>query len=956
MTEEKMPAHHAGESAPIDAASAGREAAPTDNQEPVYWRTLDEKSDPSAYRLRTEPEFSSAWDGNLSRRDMLKLSGAALALAGLIACRRSPLEKIVPYARQPEQTLPGKPLFYATAMTLNGAARGILVETHEGRPTRIEGNPLHPDSLGGADPFMQAAILSLYDPDRSQSVLRRGVLDTWAGFLAALHARLDEHRPARGSGLRILTETVCSPTLAAQIRRLLRDFPEARWHAHEPVGAANSRAGAELAFGEAVAPVYRFGRADRILSLEADFLFGTPGSLRYARDFSTRRRAETDGMNRLYVLESTMSLTGASADHRLPLRAAEIERAARRDLRAHRGRSLVLAGEPQPPVVHALAAAMNRALGNEGHTVYYIDPPEARGAATLAELASDMDGGRVETLLILGGNPAYTAPSDLSFAEKLARVPFAAHLGSHVDETSARCLWHIPKAHFLEGWSDARAFDGTVSVVQPLIEPLYGGRSAHEILAAMSREAHTSAEEIVRAFWKEKGTDALWRKTLHDGVMQDSAFPPKSVALRTTDFGKAAEPGGLEIVFRPDPRIWDGRFANNGWLQELPKPLTGLTWDNAALVSSALAGRLGLRNGDVVELRREGRGVKAPVWIAPGQAEESVTVTLGYGRERAGQIGTRIGFDAYRLRTAGSPWFAGGLELTKTGSSVRLAGVQDHHRMHGRAILRETTYDEFRLNPAHAIPHKEHGEGLYAFRSDDENQWGMSIDLTACIGCGACTVACQAENNIPVVGKDQVLNGREMHWIRVDNYYEGEPDNPRVLHQPVPCMHCENAPCEPVCPVGATTHSDEGLNEMTYNRCVGTRYCSNNCPYKVRRFNFLDYVDPAPVRKLQRNPDVTVRSRGVMEKCTYCVQRINAARVEAKKDHGPIRDGDVVTACQSVCPAQAIVFGNIKDPNSRVARAKAHPLSYGVLEELNTKPRTTYLAAMRNPNSDIADV
>jgi MoCo/4Fe-4S cofactor protein with predicted Tat translocation signal len=961
---------------------------------PDYWRSLEELAEAPEFQAllqREFPEGATEWTDPTGRREFLKLMGASLALAGLTACTSQPSDRIVPYARAPEEVIPGKPLFFATAVTLGGVATGLLVESHMGRPTKVEGNPLHPGSLGATDVFAQASILGLYDPDRSKVVMQAGSISTWNGFVAALSRQLESARQPRGGGLRILTETVTSPTLARQLAAVLAKFPAARWHQYEPVTRDAVRAGARLAFGEPLHAVYRLEQADVILSLGSDFLTRGPGSVRYARDFAARRRAETlpAGMNRLYAVEATPSLTGMAADHRLVLSGAAIEGFARAlaaalgvegvagvapaglerawisavaaDLAAHRGRALVVAGDEQPPAVHWLAHALNRALGSLGQTLVYTDPLEAAPVdqgGSLQALIADMQAGAVETLLILGGNPVYTAPADLPVAEALKKVPFCVHLAPYEDETSRLCHWHLPEAHYLESWSDARAYDGTVSIQQPLIAPLYGGRSAHELLSALLGES-LSAYDSVRDTWKlqVKGGDfePFWRRALHDGLIPGTALPPRTPAWKGTPPPAAPAAGaGLELAVRPDPTVWDGRFANNGWLQECPKPLTKLTWDNAALLSPALAERLHIANEELLELRLAGRTLRAPAWILPGQAENTLTLHLGYGRTRAGRAGTGAGVDASRLRHAAAPWGGGGLEIAKVGGRTRLASTQQHHSMQGRNLVRTGSLAEYRKNPAFARE-GGHGSGhdlsLYPAHPYEGNAWGMAIDLGACTGCTACVMACQSENNSPVVGKAEVLSGREMHWIRVDRYYTGAPEAPVAVHQPLLCMQCENAPCEPVCPVGATIHSSEGLNDMVYNRCVGTRYCSNNCPYKVRHFNFLQYADDqTPALKLLRNPNVTVRSRGVMEKCTYCVQRINAARIQAKTEDREIRDGEVVTACQAACPAQAIVFGNLNDPRSRVAKLKAHPLTYGLLEELNTRPRTTYLARLRNPN------
>ncbi len=960
----------------------------------AYWRSLDELAETEEFQEflhREFPERASEWGNELSRRKFLKIIAASLALAGLSACTRQPEEKIVPYAaKPPENLIPGKPLFYATAMTLGGYATGLLVESHEGRPTKIEGNPEHPASLGATDVFAQAAILTFYDPDRSQIVTQAERINTWDAFFAALGAELEKQKLKQGAGLRILTETVTSPTLAQQLRVVLEKFPAAKWHQYEPVGLDNTREGARLAFGEFVETRYRFDKADVIVSLDADFLMWGAGRLRYARDFIHRRRVRESNteMNRLYVFESTPTNTGAMADHRFPVKPSEVHECARmlaslleklseppikilkslaafesiaRDLLSHKGRSIVLAGESQPPIVHALAHQMNHALGNVGSTIIYIDPIQAAPLGqtqSLRELATAMESGKVETLLILGGNPVFTAPANLDFAERMKKVGFRAHLSLYEDETSELCHWHLPETHFLESWGDARAFDGTATIQQPLIAPLYRGKSAHEFLAAVIGERGRSGHDIVRAYWKTHGLDddKQWQTALHDGVVKGTTFAEKKVELHTIPAMESPKPSGIQIIFRPDSTIWDGQFANNGWLQELPKPLTKLTWDNAAFISPATAERLGIRNEQMVELQRDGRTLMLPAWILPGQPDDCVTVHFGYGRRRAGRVGSGTGFDAYAFRTSDASWFADDVKISPTEKRHRLACTQHHQMMEGRHLVRAGTLAEFKADPKFAqhIAHEPPKGTLYPEFKYDGYAWGMAIDLGACIGCNACIVGCQSENNIPIVGKDEVLMGREMHWIRVDHYHAGALENPETHHQPVPCMHCENAPCEQVCPVAATSHSAEGLNEMTYNRCVGTRYCSNNCPYKVRRFNFLQYSDEKTESlKLMRNPNVTVRTRGVMEKCTYCVQRINAARISAKKSDRKIRDGEIVPACVQACPSEAIVFGDINDPNSRVSKWKASPLNYGILTELNTKPRTTYLARARNPNPEL---
>jgi molybdopterin-containing oxidoreductase family iron-sulfur binding subunit len=978
------------------------------------WQSLDELSNTREYRDFLENEFPANSEKNfegVNRRDVLKLMAASAALTGLSACTKLPTEKIVPYVRPPEEIIPGQPLFYATSYTGSGVAAGILVESHMGRPTKIEGNPEHPGSLGSTDVFMQASILNLYDPDRSQTVMFDGRVSTWADFAAAMgnaHAQMG----MTGAGIRFLTKTITSPTLTAQIRGVLAQFPGAKWHQYEPCMGDSAREGGRLAFGKPVNTVYHFESADVIVALDSDFLNQGPGHVRYTRDFSTRRNLEagpSSKLNRLYSVESMITSTGSMADHRLPMQSSEVAAFAgaladaigvagatssfsksgdwvssiARDLQSHRGSSIVIAGETQPAYVHALAHAMNAALGNVGKTVVYTETVEGNPVNqmdSLHDLVSDLNGGKVDALFILGGNPVYDAPADWEFASAMMSAKTRVHTGLYLDETAELCQWHVPAAHYLESWSDARAYDGTVSIVQPLIAPLYDAHSAHEIVALLTSDSGKSGHDLVKSYWqsqrpeKDKAFEALWETSLHNGLVAGTAMAPISVAVGT-GFAKqtpsAADSNALEIVFRPDPSIGDGEYANNGWLQELPKPITKITWDNAALMSPATAQQQGVATGDYVTLQLGGRQLKAGVFLVPGHAANSVTLHLGFGRRRAGQLGTGPGFNAYDLRTSSAPWIATGLAIQKMGDKYAFASTQqqytidyDGHQVEEesqyafrRDLVQIATMDEFRNNPDFAKnPADEAAKGLtiYPGYKYEGYAWGMSIDLNRCVGCNACVVACQSENNIAVVGKDQVARGRAMHWIRVDTYFRGGLDNPEVYYEPLPCMQCENAPCEYVCPVGATTHSSEGLNDMTYNRCVGTRYCSNNCPYKVRRFNFYLYSDfNTESLKGLRNPNVTVRSRGVMEKCTYCVQRINAAKIRSEVEGRTIREGEIITACQSACPAEAIVFGNINDPNSRVSKLKAQTRNYGLLEELNTRPRTTYLARVRNPNPEI---
>jgi len=963
-----------------------------------FWRGLEELADTPEFRDHLENEFphgANDPEAKLDRRELLKVMAASAAFAGLTGCTKLPTQKIVPYVRQPAEIIPGKPLFYATAVTLGGVATGVLVESHMARPTKVEGNPDHPGSLGATDVFAQASILGLYDPDRSQAEIHDGRIGSWAEFQDELAAALGAEKGNHGAGIRLVTPTITSPTLGDQIRAFLKVYPSAKWVQYESVTRDNVREGARIAFGEYVNPVYRVDQADVIVALDSDFLTSGPGCVRYARDFAKKRRVEgpESKMNRLYAVESTPTNTGAMADHRLRMRASEVEGFTRmlaeklglsvpagavtpsvpagwadalaRDLKQRSGATIVVAGDQQPASVHAMAHTMNQMLGNVGKTVYFTEPLEVSPVnqwESLGELAADIRAGGVTTLLILGSNPAYDAPADLGFKEILPKVPFTARLGLYEDETSALCHWHIPQAHELESWGDARAYDGTVTVIQPLIAPLYSGKSEVDFLALLNGQASKSSHDIVHDYWQGQRPnadrfDAFWEKTLRDGIVADTAFSPKQVMVKP-DIGKAiaaADLEGFEIVFRPDPTIWDGRFANNGWLQELPKPLTRLTWDAVALLSPKTAERLGIKSEDAIELKYKGRTIVAPAWVMPGHAEETVTAFLGYGRTRSGRVGTGTGFDAGWIRPYDTPWIGAGVEVRRTGETWALATTQTQSTMEGREPIRLAALEEYQKNPKFAqAGTQENPLSLYPAVKYDGNAWGMAIDLNACTGCGACVVACQSENNIAVVGKKEVRIGRAMHWIRIDRYYEGGVGDPDTYHQPVLCMHCEDAPCEVVCPVAATVHSSEGLNEMVYNRCVGTRYCSNNCPYKVRRFNFRLYSDwDTPSLFGMRNPNVTVRSRGVMEKCSYCVQRINAAKIEAEEQDRPVRDGDIVTACQQSCPSEAIVFGNINDPNSRVAKLKAGSRNYKLLEELNTRPRTTYLAKLRNPNPEI---
>ena len=1108
-----------------------------------FWQSLEELAGTKEFDELLHSEFprqASEWDESTDRRTFLKLMGASLALAGLAGCSYQPPETIVPYVRQPEEIVPGKALFYATAMPFTGGSTPLLVRSNMGRPTKVEGNDLHPASQGAADIFAQASVLGLYDPDRSETIINRGEVRTYTGFLGEISTLLVAQRAKGGAGIRFLTETVTSPTLASQLKGILRTFPGARWYQWEPAGGNNGALGTRQAVGDFATPIYNFAAADRILSLDSNFLECGPGALRYARDFASRRRpldGDAREMSRLYALETTPTNTGFFADNRLGVRPSEFEGIVRAiadglgaggaggaggasltgvaadfarevvaDLKAHAGASLVIAGDEQPPQIHALAHSMNAALGNVGKTVSFVEPLEEQPTDQLNDLrtlVNEIDAGAVEILVIVGGNPVYTTPVDLKLnAERMKKVATAVHLSLYEDETSELCHWHIPETHYLEAWGDTRAFDGTVTIMQPLITPLYSGKSAYELLAAFTDNPDRRGYDIIRNYWMTEGKAALtsgggpaanssgaqggatnnngasnsnagvaaatapasnaaassgapagstpnaasgagastaatvspeferaWRRALNDGFVANSARKPRAGASGGAQGGNnagapataapvttAPAPSGgggqFEIVFRTDPSVYDGRFANNGWLQELPKPLTKLTWDNVAIVSPNTAERLGVgdtpdgavkedphrvnrltaKGGEIyneaLKLTFKGRtlpdpnnpkhkGVYVPVFILPGQPDGVVTVHLGYGRWRSGRVGGNErdgfkGFNAYDLRTSDAMWGGAGLGVENTGEQYQLASTQIHFRMEGRDIVRHGTFADWSRAPELAPESEgkkepsqpEGGESLYPPYDYSEHEdkglrgykWGMAIDVSTCVGCNACIVACQAENNIPVVGKEQVARSREMHWLRVDSYFRGAIENPSgVYFMPVPCQQCENAPCEGVCPVHATVHSTEGLNDMVYNRCVGTRYCSNNCPYKVRRFNFLLFQDwDTPSLKMMRNPEVSVRSRGVMEKCTYCIQRIEYAKIESEKEGRRVRDGEIKTACQATCPTEAIVFGDLNDPGSRVAKLHAQKRRYDLLAELNTRPRTGYLASVRNPNEALA--
>ena len=976
---------------------------PIAGQRQKLWRSLDEHAaaPPSSRELGPEAPADDA----TSRRSVLQLLGASAALATLGGCFKPPDEKILPYTRQPPEVTPGNPLHYATATTIDGRATGLLVTASEGRPTKVEGNPDHPSSRGAVGPMEQAELLRLYDPQRLKVVQNRGQDRSWRDFLQATAAKARALRDTRGEGLRFLMEPGSSPLIAHLRQRLTDLYPRARFSSWSAIPLQQIHDGAQLAYGGAYETHLALSRARVVLSLDSDLLAALPGTLPAMRDWAAKRDPEQGPMARLYAVESNLTVTGMNADHRLRLKPTDVHRfglallgrlatqspalaryaplqqrfplpaesakfadAVAKDLvNAARG-SLVAVGARQPPVLHAVAHAINSALGSACATVArpVLHETDA-GPRSLRQLSEEMRAGRVDTMVITAWNPVYGAPADLNFGKALSQVPYSVYRSLYLDETAERAGWVLPALHPLESWGDARAHDGTVTFVQPLISPLYAGVSEAEALAAFLGEGDRTAYTQLRELWQSQRPAEFalnWEKWLADGFVAGTATGAESPAVRHEEILAAAlkvprseSAPGLEINIVPDYRVWDGRFANVSWLQELPDPVTKVTWENAALIAPGTAKKLGLRQGDRVDLGLRGPPAHAPVVIAPGHAEDCVTVSLGYGRRGTGEALCRdLGFDTSNLRHSDHPWFAPGLTVTRVGGRARIAQTQEHHSMEGRLIAASTTVSKLRETSEELAEHRGSLLTAYPGQSYPGYRWGMAIDLSRCTGCSSCMIACVAENNIPMVGKERVARSREMHWLRVDRYFTGEDTgNPGVVVQPLMCVHCEYAPCEYVCPVNATVHSDEGLNEMVYNRCVGTRYCSNNCPYKVRRFNFFSYTsDYADTEKMAFNPDVTVRARGVMEKCTYCVQRIERARIHTRLQDRRIRDGEVLTACQQACPAEAIVFGDLNDPAAKVRRLHEVERRYDLLHELGTRPRTTYLARVTNPNPELA--
>jgi molybdopterin-containing oxidoreductase family iron-sulfur binding subunit len=1003
---------------------------------PRSWRSIEElqgSPELAAAAQREFPAGASELTDAVSRRGFMQLVGASTALAGIgTACRRPP-DKIVPFVRRPEGVTPGNALHFATNVSFEGYGIGLLVESHEGRPTKIEGNPSHPGSLGAATAIDQGLILGLYDDDRARQLTRKGQPVAWKSLLADIDALAPLLAANEGASLRFLGEPTASPVVADLRRRIQAKFPKAQFVTYSSVAGDGAEQGARLAFGRPLQARHDLTAAAVILSLDADFIAEGPEQLRLARAFSARREPGPD-MNRLYVVEPAMTVTGSMADHRLRVRGSEVAgfaaalarelssrpgfellgplaaavrqppaatwdakwlSAVARDLEKNRGKCVVIAGRRQPAAVHALVNALNSALGNVGSTVTWNAPvllEGPTGPSGLWSLRNDIAAGKVDTLVITARNPVYTAPADFKLAELLPKVPTSIYHTLYEDETAAVCNTLVPAAHALESWGDSRAVDGTVSIVQPLIAPIWGGFTEVEVLAAFLGEAEQGAYQIVRRYWQSQSArfgsgldffDNIWEKWLADGVIADTGGKPETdvaidgaalartvapmlTSTSTSTSARKGEGSGLEIAFAADPKVYDGRYANNAWLQELPHPVTKLTWDNAVLLSTATAEKLGLATGDMVEITYRQQTLEGPVMIQPGHADDALTLPLGYGRAGTEQIAKGIGFNAGAIRTGDAFWFDGGATAVKIGTGYKFGVTQDHWSMapDGRKTpepavattlanaLNEKSEFNQEIEERRGVPPTVHTPHDY---SKEAYKWGMAIDLSKCTGCNACVVACQSENNIPVVGKANVIKGREMQWIRIDRYFTGPPEDPEVITQPLACVHCESAPCEYVCPVNATVHSDEGLNEMAYNRCIGTRYCSNNCPYKVRRFNFFEYNgEVSGARRMGMNPDVTVRSRGVMEKCTYCVQRIERKRIDTRIEKRLIKDGELLTACEQGCPSQAITFGSLNDPNARVTKLHADSRRYDLLHELGTRPRTAYLARVRNPNPELA--
>ncbi len=1004
-----------------------------------YWRSLAHLADAPEVQASAQKEFASYEPEELlkmpalTRRRFMKLASASMAFAGLAltGCRRWPQEKLAPFTSNPANFMPGVPEQYATVMEINGVASPLLVTSFDGRPIKIEGNPTHPWSAtvmgraGAADAIAQAAILEIYDPDRSTAVIHQvsgsRIAGDWNGFTGAMSSTIDSLASSGGDGLAILSESTSSQTTARLKAAVTAKFPKAAFFEYEPISRFNEIAGAKLALGRAARQVLHLDKAMIVALMDADPFGAHSAHVHYAGQWAVNRPNRHNEMSRVYAVESAMTLSGSVADCRLGVRPSRVGAilsalAARlgaggtdstlaadeeafiklllADIANNSGKSVVVVGPQHEPALHALALAINDKIGAIGSTVTLVEEPdEVNHFDSIADLTKGLKAKQINTLVILGGNPVYDAPADLNFADAVASAATSIHLSLYDNETSHACAWHVPRAHFLEAWGDSRAWDGTASICQPLIEPLYDGKTSDQMLAFFAGESEIESDAIVRKTFADTD-DTAWRLSLNDGLIKNTGFKAVTASVQPQTGQASAARTGYEVRFLQDSKLYDGRYATSGWLQELPDPLTKIVWDNAALISKKDADTLGVGIGDMLKITVGGQSLEIAAFILPGQPAGVIGLALGYGRTMGEHIGSDVGVNTYQLRSSGAMFFAAA-DVSKTGNYYELATTQDHHlidqggiemrqqqvgeKYASAEVIRETTLAELKKDPDIFAKNEEGGISLQLYEPpmqfNDPHAWGMGIDLAKCIGCHACVAACQAENNIPIVGKDQVLHNRQMHWIRIDRYFKGDADdpNPEVVFQPLTCQHCENAPCEQVCPVGATVHDSEGLNVMVYNRCVGTRYCSNNCPYKVRRFNYLDWQSQDPrhdkypkpylnipdqqqlntipqVKQMMFNPEVTVRMRGVMEKCTFCVQRIHTTNINERARNEKLKDGDIMTACQQSCPTQAIVFGDLNDAKSKVSRWHRDPRSYGLLDEaLQTKPRNRYLAKLSNP-------
>jgi molybdopterin-containing oxidoreductase family iron-sulfur binding subunit len=973
---------------------------------PKYWRSVEDREGqlPSSEGR----EFPAGVPGDdtdgATRRDFLKIVGGTAALAGLAGCQNPP-DHVLPYAKQPPEIIPGNPLHYASSFTRDGYGMGVIVAAREGRPIKVEGNPDHPASLGASSVYDQAAIWHLYDPQRARTLRSGKHPKAWARFVGDMAQKAAEWKKDGGAGLRFLVEPSGSPLEADLRKQLLAAFPNAKFYAFSATGNDNAYAGTQLAFGRPLETRFDFQPARAILSLDADFLSQGAFHVRYSRHFADHRVPQNE-LNRLYVVEPGHSATGTAADHRLRVKAGEVVdvavalanelapgkvppdrsggagrfannawiKAAAKDLKARGAAALVVAGARQPAVVHAIAAVINASLGSK--CVSYTAPVLSDvqfGPAQLKALADEVKAGKVDTLVCTAYNPVYTAPADIDVAAML-RGCNSIYRAMFDDETARHANWFIPATHELEEWGDARAVDGTVSLKQPLIHPLFGGISLPEVWAALLGSAARGAQRILRDSWKARANkpdfDKWWERTLQKGIVEDTALPAETVSP-SGDLASALSQlpkseGGLEVAFYNDNKVADGRYGDVAWLQELPEAVTKMTWGNNVALSPATAKKLGVTTADMVQVTVAGKSLTAPAYVLPGMADDTLQVAIGYGRQGAEMIAREIGADVQPLRSAANTWWSTGAQLSLTGLTQKLPIDHDHWSMEGRPIALDVDaveLEEGNKQKKLKLPLLEENRGeqpsMYAPYEYTGFKWGMAIDMSRCSGCNACVLACESENNVLIVGPDQLRKGRDMHWLRIDRYFTGELEDPETVMQPLMCVHCENAPCEYVCPVNATVHSDEGLNEMVYNRCVGTRYCSNNCPYKVRRFNYLNWHNNLQgTEEMAMNPDVTVRSRGVMEKCTYCVQRIERYRIDQRingKGIGDYKDTDFTTACAQSCPSGAIVFGSLHDPKTQVSKLHTDERAYQLLHELGTRPRTVHLARVRNKNPEISE-